>query len=326
MNTFIVIKLALYYLFHLDISIAAQVGDKTFCFKHEASSYCVPYVSRLDVNHRDENVDEAIIAIHGILKDASKMCHEVESAISKRQHANRIAVICPQFLTEADAKKYPLKDPVLYWSFEGWDNGDDAKKVKEKISSFSVLDKLIEKISHSAVFPHLKKITILGFSAGGQFVQRYAALTSIDDDLAKKQITMTYVPISPSSYLYLDGTRPAQYMPDSKYCENYNKYKYGLENIDHHYLSTPLDQVVYRYKFKHIIYVIGEKDKSRFNLFLDKSCAANLQGLNRTERMTNFYDYLIHLYGNDVKKYQRTRIVKDADHHLSEKLLSGWEE
>lgn len=51
-----------------------------------------------------------------------------------------------------------------------------------------------------------------------------------------------------------------------------------------------------------------------------------MQGLSRKERMQNYFNYLIKLYGKDVKKYQRTYLVKYADHHFSKNMLSGLQE
>lgn len=82
-------------------------------------------------------------------------------------------------------------------------------------------------------------MVLAGNSAGWQFVQRYAALSAVEDrvNAGGARVRFTYVAANPSSYLYFDATRadasgrmriPAP--ADAARCPDYNSYGYGLEN------------------------------------------------------------------------------------------------
>lgn len=165
MSVFIYIQLILYCLLHFDISIATLIVDKVYCIHREFSSYCLPYAGSHNINMEDKRINKVIIVIHGILKDADKMCRETAEVVYKHENKSHTAIICPQFLTQSDIRKYALPDDTLFWSFEGWDNGDDAKNVELKINSISIIDALINQFSGKDVFPNLKKIIIIGFSS-----------------------------------------------------------------------------------------------------------------------------------------------------------------
>jgi triacylglycerol esterase/lipase EstA (alpha/beta hydrolase family) len=74
-----------------------------------------------------------------------------------------------------------------------------------KVTSYDFADEILRKLADKSVFPNLKQIVLAGHSAGGQFVTRYEMSNKVHNTLG--------VPISlhrfePSSYAYLDTTRP----------------------------------------------------------------------------------------------------------------------
>ena len=73
------------------------------------------------------------------------------------------------------------------------------------LSSFEVIDRLIDVSVKQN--PNIHRIIILGHSAGGQFVVRYAAINNQHEPLLKKGITVRYIVANPSSYPYLNETR-----------------------------------------------------------------------------------------------------------------------
>ena len=70
------------------------------------------------------------------------------------------------------------------------------------LSAFDALDTLLAKLGDRAILPTLSQIVLAGFSAGGQLVQRYAAVGKGSD------IDLRYVVGSPSSFLYFGDARP----------------------------------------------------------------------------------------------------------------------
>lgn len=77
------------------------------------------------------------------------------------------------------------------------------------ISSFSILDHMLAILTSRKLYPRMNKISYVGHSAGAQMVQRYAimsvlaSLWNLDEE-----VYVEFVVANPSSYTYLDQTRP----------------------------------------------------------------------------------------------------------------------
>jgi hypothetical protein len=86
--------------------------------------------------------------------------------------------------------------------------GDDDSLIT--LSSFDILDQMLAILTDREIYPNMNKISILGHSAGGQMVQRYAItslLAAAYDEDEYGDIDMQFVVANPSSYTYLDGRR-----------------------------------------------------------------------------------------------------------------------
>ena len=107
-----------------------------------------------------------------------------------------------------------------------WKYGYEAKN-ETGLSSFEVMDRIIKKISNQKILPNLKRIILIGHSAGGQFVQRYAVGTQVTQETS---IPTYFVVSNPSSYLYLHDSRISfsndfeQFIPSVNSCSDYNEY------------------------------------------------------------------------------------------------------
>ena len=267
----------------------------------------------------------AIIVIHGILKDSNAEYNDLMSVIPKEKEANYIVVI-PQYLTQADVKKFGLPAYTLTWNFEKWDEGEKSISKENKsgpsaISSFTVVDNIIQRLSDKHYFPHLNSVVLIGFSAGAQFVQRYAAATKINENLNQMDIKVTYIPISPSSYLYFNTVRPIGSnnefidlsLNQKNQCPSYNNYKYGMEGLNSYFSKINYNFIINNYRKQRMIYIVGKKDTKR-DIFLDKSCAADLQGKQRLERATDYFQYLHLFYAKKLSPEQRILLIDGATH------------
>jgi hypothetical protein len=114
-------------------------------------------------------------------------------------------------------------------------NDGDSNEIVQYFYSYDVFNSIINRLIDVNYFPQLKKITLFGFSAGGQTVLRYSLwpshhLASIENEqyLSKKQgkqeypqrnqqqqeevqqamIDIKYVVGDVSTYLYIDNQRP----------------------------------------------------------------------------------------------------------------------
>ena len=79
------------------------------------------------------------------------------------------------------------------------------------LSSYGATDAIIQLLLDKRSYPNLKLITVSGYSAGGQYVQRYAYATEWGGSkTVDKQgnTTIRFVSSSASTYLYLSKLRP----------------------------------------------------------------------------------------------------------------------
>ena len=152
--------------------------------------------------------------IHGALRNAEGSFTTMQQAMTLAGEAGRQAlIVAPQFLSEVDAVRYPIPLDVPVWSVDGWKEGDLSEirrddSTDRRVSSFAVLDALLQILSDRQHWPALDLVVLAGHSAGGQFVQRYAAAGRAPTMLSHHGIQTRFVVANPSSYLYFDERRP----------------------------------------------------------------------------------------------------------------------
>jgi hypothetical protein len=227
-------------------------------------------------------------------------------------------VITPQFLTAKDVEAHRLPTDTLRWRESGWQKGapsDDAAA----ISSFAVVDEIFRRLSDSTIFPHLKIVVLAGHSAGGQFVQRYAAIGHGESLFGNASVHVRYVVANPSSYLYFTDDRPDGHGGFSSYsanaCRKANRWPYGLEGGALPAYATPnlsLTIIKDRYLKRDIVYLLGGADNDPQADGLDRSCSAELQGPTRLTRGLAYSDY-IHML--DPKTTQHVSTAPGVAHH-----------
>jgi Putative serine esterase (DUF676) len=102
----------------------------------------------------------------------------------------------------------------------------NTNKTREKktISSFDILDQMLGVLTDRDLYPNMDKISIVGHSAGGQMIQRYAIMSLLAAAYDVDEIdwiNMQFVVANPSSYTYLDERRFA-YNCGHCVCTHYN--------------------------------------------------------------------------------------------------------
>ncbi len=253
-----------------------------------------------DLIKKNENVTRLIIVIHGMLRNAKDYFNHIEEVSEKNQEAKSTLIIAPWFIT----KKELNANDELFWSKGGWKRGNDSINKKKQTSSFECIDIIIKNITESGFFPNLKNIIVTGHSAGGQFVERYAAGSDIESTLGHN-FKVKYAPSNSSSFIYFDSKRPfmnahgkVTFTTPGKNtvskCKKYNDYKYGLDKKNSYMSRWKNADIIKRYLSKNIYYFLGENDTGPKNL--DESCEGMLQGKNRFTRSVNFQKYLDTFY------------------------------
>jgi pimeloyl-ACP methyl ester carboxylesterase len=93
-----------------------------------------------------------------------------------------------------------LANDVPLWSEDGWKQGDDSLSTAShpraaRESSFDTIFAILRDVWNHHILPNLNRVVLVGHSAGGPFVQRFAAAGGPNAHIAR------YVVANPSSYL-----------------------------------------------------------------------------------------------------------------------------
>lgn len=149
---------------------------------------------------------------------------------------------------------------------DDWRGGGDAAGTE--LSSFDVIDTLFSRLSDRRLFPNLKKIALVGFSVGGQFVGRYVAAGK---GVAGDGIAIKYAAMAPSTFLRMDAEAT---------------WHYGLKNRPRYCRAVSEEQMLENLRSRRCLHACGELDTLEKSL--DKTPFAMKQGKNRLVRFENF--------------------------------------
>lgn len=241
--------------------------------------------------------------VHGTGRNAEEYFRWALASTVVADKLATTAVVAPHFKARTTSGSGDAVQPgEWYWTNETWKSGDAA--LNGKTFSYQVMDRILECFNDPARFPDLKEVVIAGHSAGGQYVQRYAASNRVEQ---KMRVPVRYVVANPSSYVYPNEMRLRQGATcsekgecngsftrywDAKNCTTYNDYRYGLEKPTGYLAQTPAEQIRAQFAKRRVIYLVGELDTRTDDPNLDRTCPANAQGPNRRERGTNFWNYM----------------------------------
>ncbi|MFK5976234.1 MAG: hypothetical protein QM493_06975 [Sulfurovum sp.] len=253
----------------------------------------INYYSNNSLSKSNSSVTRAIIVIHGTNRDALDYFNVINDVTVDKLESDNTIIIAPHFKEASDE----ANSSEFQWSDKGgWKVGSNStsKVSLDRISSFTIIDKMITTLSDENLFPNLTDIVITGHSAGGQFTQRYAFTSQIDKSLDKN---FHYIIANSGSYLYLTNERVDNNGFSIPYttCSSYNEYKYGLDNPYAYFVGEDNELLKNQYISKKVIYLLGTDD-TNIDTNLDTSCEANLQGDNRYERGLNYWNYINYLY------------------------------
>ena len=123
-------------------------------------------------------VVHAVVMIHGVLRDPDNYYLPARLVLDRKSLFTKVALISVGFDDHVSAPKN-VQRLALFGSH--WKHGDfgglKPDDPHNKLSSFSAMDRILVNLRRT--YPELKRITLIGHSAGAQFVDRYSALSSI---------------------------------------------------------------------------------------------------------------------------------------------------
>jgi hypothetical protein len=291
-----------------------------------SGSFKIPYCHSHPLDAPQSQVTRAVIAIHGAERRATVTYAGVVAAAQASGEDGNTLIIAPQFLNQTDIG---LPDDILYWTGTAWRFGNRSVN-GPRISSYEVLDRILALIVDSGNFPSLSTVVVAGHSAGGQSVQRFAGATPseahISGDLG---LSMRFVVMNPGSWLYLDPARwdpeTASFAPpDSTSCPGYDDYGFGLQaNLNEYMRAVGADAIRAQFGQRRLAYLLGDQDICLPDEVCttppgspppDGGCAASLQGQNRFERGTRYYQYAQYFYSTEILDRHSLEIVPGVGH------------
>jgi hypothetical protein len=253
-----------------------------------------PYYCNRPLAVEDPGIRRAIIVIHGSGREANEYFDTImdtlpASADPARDWSRKTVVLAPHFQEKDDATRHE------YWWKGDWNAGGDSGG----ISSFSVVDTLVARLRGGS-FPNLKWILITGHSAGGQFVQRYAAFTDIDLLPAPNAASVKFIPSNPSSYVYLNEYRFNEdlntwVIPRGRKSKDYDKFKYGLDDLEDYAQDRGASWARNHLPKRWVELLAGTADIVASSSF-DDSKEAMWQGDSRYERAQRFDAFMDRFY------------------------------
>ncbi|SRR5579883_2359029 len=250
-------------------------------------------------------ITRAFILIHGAGRDADNYFRTAVAAAFLGGALEDTIVISPRFASnDGRGCRDALAPGEVNWSCNGdsWRSGGTSMS-NDALTSYDFADEILRKLARKDVFPNLKAIVMAGHSAGGQFVTRYEMANKVHETLG---VPVTYVVSNPSSYAYLDATRPnselTEFRPfgDGRNCTTFDRWPYGLENRTGYTAKVSDDQLKKQLISRPTIYLLGEIDILPLGGF-DSSCPAMAQGPTRLARGQAFAKYVHQKFGAEQK-------------------------
>jgi hypothetical protein len=273
-------------------------------------------------------ITRAVIVVHGAGRDADNYFLHMMAGAFLAGSLETAVVISPRFASTNGGCADAVAEREARWPCGGparWTAGGGAIE-SDGVTSFDAMDELLRTLARKATFPNLQAIVLAGHSAGGQFVSRYQMANQVHEGLG---VPVTYVVANPSSYAYLDPTRPSAtvinanvsalapgYVPapaarppapfvpfgDAGGCTNYDRWPYGLQQRVGYAARLSDDQLRTQASSRGSVYLLGGLDILPLFGF-DGSCAAMAQGPTRLARGLAYARYLNEKFGakHDVR-------------------------
>ena len=178
----------------------------------------MPLFSSHPLNSRNASVTTLAIFLHGLSAEANAyFCAGLAASTGRNAlviapwHGNE--QVSAEFWSSASAPPPEGASWSAYWTTSRWLTGGNISpgvtSAARFTTSFDIMDGLIRNITRSGLFPNLKLVSLLGFSAGSQFFSRHVWGSPVGGDpAASGDIHVRYILSDPGTYLYLDTQRP----------------------------------------------------------------------------------------------------------------------
>jgi pimeloyl-ACP methyl ester carboxylesterase len=249
---------------------------------------------------KNETITRAFVLIHGAGRDADNHFRTAVAAGFLAGALETTLILSPRFASKNGGCNDVMDANELNWPCGGvsWRAGGQAVN-HERFTSYDLMDELLRRLARKEIFPNLKAVVVAGHSAGGQYVSRYQMANQVHDTLG---VPVHYIVSNPSSYAYLDATRPNAAgdnfgsFGDARNCTTYDRWPYGLKERTGYAARLNDEQLKQQLAARVTTYLLGELDTTPLAGF-DGSCPAMAQGANRWLRGQAFAKYVNQKFG-----------------------------
>ena len=256
-----------------------------------------------------EDIQEVVFVIHGQNRDADEYFRYMTNAVGDMGKLENTLVISPYFKDEANAS-----DGELFWD-TNWREGANSANSDLDVSSFSVLDSLVDYLADTEKFPNLAEIKFAGHSSGAAMVQHYAIVNTSETNYTAYDFQ--YVVANNQYFYYPDGRRYDEtngefYTPAD--CTGYDFWPYGYETAPAYVNGMSQEELLQQQISRNTIYLLGTDDTQTEGTLNTTDCAAVLLGSNRLERGRNIFNYFETFYAdNNQEKIEVPNVGHDAN-------------
>ena len=246
------------------------------------------YFAGHSIDRGNPKTEYAVIWIHGMNGASSDSAHALRKKLAGIKNGDSVYCIAPSFMESRHSNDPVMQDKTLLWDRENWRGGGKASN-GNGISSFTVIDMICGKLSDREKYPRLRHILIAGFSAGGQFVNRYIAVGRPPE---AEGLRYSFAVGAPSTYLYIDKRRfsNGSFSVPGTRDKTFNQWRDGLEQLPEYASGMSNGQIMKNLSTRYALYLIGSADTGKKNLSMTPG--AMLQGKNRHDRFIIFQQYV----------------------------------
>ena len=245
-------------------------------------------------------IQRALVVVHGGGRNADSIFRSGLAAAFLAGAAESTLVVSPRFASNQGGSECndTIDGSEIAWGCAGWRWGGPAP-ANDAVTSFDAMDVTLKQVARKDLFPNLRAIVVAGFSAGGQYVVRYAMANKVHDALG---VPVSYVVGSPSSYAYPDASRPdagdGSFQPfiDALNCTTYHRWPYGMQARAGYAATVPDEQLKKQLVSRPITYLLGGLDTTP-EFGFDATCPAMAQGPSRLARAQSFQKLMSTKYG-----------------------------
>lgn len=274
------------------------------------------YWSAKPLETGDKDAEYAVIFVHGLQARTKDLTPVMKALVRKHPQAGKVLFVLPAFPT---AKSCPPehRGKIAEWDLQqhDWRNGDTSSG-EHGVSSYAVIDRIYELLSDRGRYPALKHILLCGVSAGGQVVNRYVAVGRF---VRKEHLSYAFAVGAPSTYLYLDGRRPAadgSFRAPEPEVPDCDVWHLGLSRRNAYAAAVEPAGIMANFLVRPTLYLCGDQDVGKRGLA--SSPGAMAQGANRYLRFQNYRKYVA-LFP-EWEKRSRFVTVPGAGHSLRKVL------